>query len=71
MSGETDLPLETGGAFGHPAPDADALIRTALTDALDAVDFACLNQRLRQNGAQEKLAALWIDRSLRKLGARP
>ncbi len=37
---------------------------------LDRVDFANLRQRLRQNGAQEKIAALWIDRSLRKLGAR-
>ncbi|MBS0221901.1 MAG: FAD-dependent oxidoreductase [Proteobacteria bacterium] len=33
---------------------------------LDRVDFACLRQRLRQNSVQEKLAALWIDRSLRK-----
>ncbi len=37
---------------------------------LDRVDFACLRQRLRQNGVQEKMAALWVDRSLRKLGAR-
>ena len=37
---------------------------------LDQVDFANLRQRLRQNGAQEKLAKLWIDRSLRKIGAR-
>src|SRR5262245_62145462 len=37
---------------------------------LDQVDFANLNQRLRQNGVQEKIAALWIDRSLKKLGAR-
>jgi NADPH-dependent glutamate synthase beta subunit-like oxidoreductase/NAD(P)H-flavin reductase len=37
---------------------------------LDRVDFACLRQRLRQNGAQEKIAALWVDRSLRKLGVR-
>jgi hypothetical protein len=37
---------------------------------LDQVDFDCLRQRLRQNGVQEKVAALWIDRSLRKLGAR-
>ncbi|MBN9488909.1 MAG: FAD-dependent oxidoreductase [Alphaproteobacteria bacterium] len=37
---------------------------------LDRVDFACLRQRLRQNSAQEKLAALWIDRSLRKLEVR-
>ncbi|MGE0578639.1 hypothetical protein, partial [Reyranella sp.] len=37
---------------------------------LDQVDFACLRQRLRQNGVQEKIGALWIDRSLRKLGKR-
>ena len=37
---------------------------------LDQVDFACLRQRLRQNGVQEKIAALWLDRSLRRVGAR-
>jgi NADPH-dependent glutamate synthase beta subunit-like oxidoreductase/NAD(P)H-flavin reductase len=37
---------------------------------LDRVDFACLRQRLRQNGVQEKISALWIDRSLRRIGAR-
>ena len=37
---------------------------------LDRVDFTCLRQRLRQNGVQEKIGALWIDRSLRKIGAR-
>jgi hypothetical protein len=37
---------------------------------LDRVDFASLRQRLRQNGVQEKIGALWIDRSLRKIGAR-
>jgi NADPH-dependent glutamate synthase beta subunit-like oxidoreductase/NAD(P)H-flavin reductase len=37
---------------------------------LDEVDFACLGQRLRQNGVQEKLTAQWIDRSLRRLGLR-
>ena len=37
---------------------------------LDRVDFACLRQRLRQNGVQEKIAALWLDRSLKRLGAR-
>ncbi|HTR85656.1 MAG TPA: FAD-dependent oxidoreductase [Reyranella sp.] len=37
---------------------------------LDRVDFACLRQRLRQNSVQEKVGALWIDRSLRRLGAR-
>jgi NADPH-dependent glutamate synthase beta subunit-like oxidoreductase/NAD(P)H-flavin reductase len=37
---------------------------------LDRVDFSCLRQRLRQNSVQEKIGALWIDRSLRRLGAR-
>jgi NAD(P)H-flavin reductase len=37
---------------------------------LDKVDFACLRQRLRQNGVQEKIAALWLDRSLKRRGAR-
>jgi hypothetical protein len=37
---------------------------------LDRVDFGALAQRLRQNSVQEKVAALWLDRSLRRLGAR-
>ena len=37
---------------------------------LDWVDFGALNERLRQNGTQEKLTAQWIDRSLRQLGLR-
>jgi NADPH-dependent glutamate synthase beta subunit-like oxidoreductase/NAD(P)H-flavin reductase len=32
---------------------------------LDQVDFAALAQRLAQNGVQEKLTALWIDRCLK------
>jgi NADPH-dependent glutamate synthase beta subunit-like oxidoreductase/NAD(P)H-flavin reductase len=39
--------------------------------ALDRVDFPALNERLRQNGLQEKLTAQWIDRALRQLNARP
>jgi NADPH-dependent glutamate synthase beta subunit-like oxidoreductase/NAD(P)H-flavin reductase len=39
--------------------------------ALDRVDFPALNERLRQNGVQEKLTAQWIDRTLRLLHARP
>jgi NAD(P)H-flavin reductase len=39
--------------------------------ALDEVDFPALDQRLRQNGTQEKLTALWIDRCLRRLALRP
>jgi NADPH-dependent glutamate synthase beta subunit-like oxidoreductase/NAD(P)H-flavin reductase len=34
---------------------------------LDEVDFAALAQRLAQNGVQEKLTALWIDRCLKSL----
>ena len=39
--------------------------------ALDHVDFPALNERLRQNGTVEKQTALWVDRSLRLLNARP
>jgi hypothetical protein len=38
---------------------------------LDRVDFAALHQRLAQNGAQEKLTRLWIDRCLKRLKLRP
>jgi NAD(P)H-flavin reductase len=38
---------------------------------LDRVDFRTLRRRLSQNGAQEKLTKLWIDRCLRHLGWRP
>jgi NAD(P)H-flavin reductase len=37
---------------------------------LDHVDFSNLRHRLSQNGVQEKLTRLWIDRSMRQLGAR-
>ncbi len=37
---------------------------------LDLVDFPALDQRLRQNGVQEKLTAQWIDRCLRELHLR-
>jgi NADPH-dependent glutamate synthase beta subunit-like oxidoreductase/NAD(P)H-flavin reductase len=37
---------------------------------MDAVDFSNLDQRLRQNGVQERIARQWIDRSLRRLGMR-
>jgi len=41
---------------------------------LDAVDWTCLNQRLAQNGVQEKLTSQWIARCihhLRAAGAAP
>jgi hypothetical protein len=34
----------------------------------DRVDFAALDQRLRQNGVQEKLTALWIQHCAREAG---
>ena len=37
---------------------------------LDQVDFTALRTRLEQNGAQEKMTKLWIDRCLRGLGVR-
>jgi NADPH-dependent glutamate synthase beta subunit-like oxidoreductase/NAD(P)H-flavin reductase len=37
---------------------------------LDRVSFANLRDRLTQNGVQEKVTRLWIDRSLRTLGLR-
>jgi NADPH-dependent glutamate synthase beta subunit-like oxidoreductase/NAD(P)H-flavin reductase len=37
---------------------------------MDRVDFASLRQRLAQNAVQEKVAGLWIDRTLRHLGVR-
>jgi hypothetical protein len=38
--------------------------------SLDKVDFANLRARLGQNGVQEKLTRLWIDRSLKTLNLR-
>ncbi len=37
---------------------------------LDQVDFSNLRARLSQNGVQEKLTKLWIDRCLRQIGRR-
>jgi NADPH-dependent glutamate synthase beta subunit-like oxidoreductase/NAD(P)H-flavin reductase len=37
---------------------------------MDRVDFPTLHRRLSQNGAQEKLTRLWIDRALKQLGRR-
>jgi NAD(P)H-flavin reductase len=38
--------------------------------SLDHVDWSNLRTRLSQNGVQEKLTKLWIDRCLRQIGAR-
>jgi NADPH-dependent glutamate synthase beta subunit-like oxidoreductase/NAD(P)H-flavin reductase len=56
-----------------PATGARSVVFSCFNQdqALDRVDFPALNERLRQNGVQEKLTAQWIDRCLRKLHARP
>jgi NADPH-dependent glutamate synthase beta subunit-like oxidoreductase/NAD(P)H-flavin reductase len=56
-----------------PATGARSVVFSCFNQdqALDRVDFPALNERLRQNGAQEKLTAQWIDRALRVLHARP
>ncbi len=38
---------------------------------LDHVEFGSLRSRLSQNGVQEKLTKLWVDRCLRSIGQRP
>jgi NADPH-dependent glutamate synthase beta subunit-like oxidoreductase/NAD(P)H-flavin reductase len=38
---------------------------------MDRVDFTALHRRLAQNGVQEKLTKLWVDRCLHHLGRRP
>jgi hypothetical protein len=38
---------------------------------MDRVDFPALHRRLSQNGVQDKLNKLWIDRCLHHLGERP
>jgi NADPH-dependent glutamate synthase beta subunit-like oxidoreductase/NAD(P)H-flavin reductase len=56
-----------------PATGARSVVFSCFNQdqALDRVDFPALNERLRQNGVQEKLTAQWIDRALRILHARP
>jgi hypothetical protein len=56
-----------------PASGARSVVFSCFNQdqALDHVDFPGLNERLRQNGLPEKLTALWIDRTLRRLAARP
>jgi NADPH-dependent glutamate synthase beta subunit-like oxidoreductase/NAD(P)H-flavin reductase len=55
-----------------PATGAETVVFSCFNQdqPMDRVDFPMLHDRLLQNGVQEKLAALWIDRSLRLLGVR-
>jgi NAD(P)H-flavin reductase len=55
-----------------PATGVESVVFSCFNQdqALDKVDFGNLRHRLSQNGVQEKLTRLWIDRSLRQLGLR-
>jgi NADPH-dependent glutamate synthase beta subunit-like oxidoreductase/NAD(P)H-flavin reductase len=55
-----------------PVSGAETIVFSCFNQdqSLDRVDFGSLRARLAQNGVQEKLTKLWIDRSLRRLGAR-
>ncbi len=55
-----------------PATGARSVVFSCFNQdqALDRVDFPALHERLLQNGVQEKLTAQWIDRALRRIGAR-
>ncbi len=55
-----------------PATGAETVVFSCFNQDqdLDRVDFPALRGRLGQNGVQEKLTKLWIDRCLRHLGHR-
>ncbi len=54
-----------------PATGAERVVFTCADQdqPLDAVDFACLSDRLSQNAAAEKLTRLWVRRCLAGTGA--
>jgi NAD(P)H-flavin reductase len=56
-----------------PATGAHSVVFSCFNQdqGLDRVDFAALHERLGQNALQEKLTALWIDRTLQRLNLRP
>jgi NAD(P)H-flavin reductase len=55
-----------------PATGAETVVFSCFNQdqPLDQVDWGNLRTRLSQNGVQEKLTKQWIDRCLRKMGAR-
>ena len=55
-----------------PATDEETVVFSCFNQdqSLDHVDWGNLRTRLSQNGVQEKLTKLWIDRCLRQIGAR-
>jgi NADPH-dependent glutamate synthase beta subunit-like oxidoreductase/NAD(P)H-flavin reductase len=59
-------------AHRDPATGVESVVFSCFNQDqdIDKVDFASLRARLGQNGVQEKLTRLWIDRSLRTLKLR-
>ncbi|HEX6897934.1 MAG TPA: hypothetical protein VF146_21785, partial [Bryobacteraceae bacterium] len=56
----------------HPLTGEETVVFSCFNQdqQMDHVDFASLRTRLGQNGVQEKLTKQWIDRCLRRIGAR-
>ena len=59
-------------AHRDPATGVESVVFSCFNQDqdIDKVDFKSLRARLGQNGVQEKLTRLWIDRSLRELNLR-
>jgi NADPH-dependent glutamate synthase beta subunit-like oxidoreductase/NAD(P)H-flavin reductase len=56
-----------------PVTDTETVVFSCFNQdqEMDRVDFRTLRRRLSQNGVQEKLTKLWVDRCLQQLGERP
>ena len=71
MHDEGDLRAVPAAARGSGDGQDDATCSPASTrTSRSTVDWAALDERLRQNSVQEKLTAQWIDHCLVKLGKR-
>jgi hypothetical protein len=57
----------------HRDPGTETVVFSCFNQdqEMDHVDFRTLRRRLSQNGVQEKLTKLWVDRCLHHLGERP
>jgi len=54
-----------------PVTGTETVVFSCFNQDMDRVDFRTLRRRLSQNGVQEKLTKLWVDRCLQHLGERP
>ena len=70
---EGDLRAVPADAIAIRSPATETVVFSCFNQdqEMDQVDFPALRRRLSQNGAQEKLTKLWIDRCLHHLGERP